>query len=58
MWSVRFRNKQVKRFKFPIRTIPEGTLVPDGGFNDGDGDLKGPGLRTEPESLGTELYKK
>jgi adenylylsulfate reductase subunit B len=58
MWAVRFRNKQVKRFKFPIRTTPEGSIEPDAGFGTGTDDLKDPGLRTEPGSLGTELYKK
>jgi adenylylsulfate reductase subunit B len=58
MWSIRFRNKQVKRFKFPIRTIPEGTLSASGGFAEGGDDLRSPELRTEPESIGTELYKK
>jgi adenylylsulfate reductase subunit B len=58
MWSVRFRNNSVKRFKFPIRTTAEGSIVPDAGFQSGTGDLKSPLLRTEPESLGTELYKK
>jgi adenylylsulfate reductase subunit B len=58
MWAVRFRNKMVKRFKFPIRTIPEGTADPDAGFSTGSDDLKSPELRTEPESLGTDLYKK
>ena len=56
MWSIRFRNKQVKRFKFPIRTIPEGTLETNGGFSDGDSDLKSQDLRTEPDSLGTDLF--
>jgi adenylylsulfate reductase subunit B len=27
MWAVRFRNKRSKRFKFPIRTTPEGTIA-------------------------------
>lgn len=58
MWSIRFRNQQVKRFKFPIRTIPEGTLVPNGGFSENESDIKAPELRTESESLGTSLYKK
>jgi len=58
MWSVRFRNKMIKRFKFPIRTIPEGTIEPDAGFETGSDDLKSPLLRTEPDSLGTELFKK
>ena len=25
MWTVKFRNGMIKRFKFPIRTTPEGT---------------------------------
>ena len=30
MWTVKFRNGSVKRFKFPIRTTPEeGSAVPD-----------------------------
>ena len=32
MWTVKFRNGMVKRFKFPIRTTAEGKAVPDGGF--------------------------
>lgn len=28
MWTVRFRNGQTKRFKFPIRTTPWGSIVP------------------------------
>ena len=32
MWTVKFRDGSVKRFKFPIRTTPEGTAEPDGGF--------------------------
>ncbi len=58
LWSVRFRNNNIKRFKFPIRTIPEGTLSPDAGFATHDDDLKSPFLRTEPGSLGTDLYTK
>ena len=52
MWTVKFRNGTLKRFKFPIRTTPEGTAVPNGGFNDGSGDLKSPMLYTEPTSCG------
>ena len=40
----------LKRFKFPIRTTPEGSAVPDGGFTTGTDDLKSPLLFTEPES--------
>jgi adenylylsulfate reductase subunit B len=50
MWTVKFRNGIVKRFKFPIRTTDEGTAVPDGGYGDGAGDLNGPDLYTEPAS--------
>ncbi len=32
MWTVKFRNGTVKRFKFPIRTTPEGKAEPAGGF--------------------------
>jgi adenylylsulfate reductase subunit B len=54
LWSVRFRSGQVKRFKFPIRTIPEGTAEPDAGYDTADPDLSSPTLRTEPGSLGTD----
>jgi adenylylsulfate reductase subunit B len=26
MWTIKFRNGSVKRFKFPIRTTPEGSI--------------------------------
>jgi adenylylsulfate reductase subunit B len=51
-WTVKFRNQAVKRFKFPIRTTPEGTAAPDGGFESGSDDLNGPYLFTEPASSG------
>ena len=28
MWTVKFRNGTIKRFKFPIRTTPEGSIEP------------------------------
>lgn len=58
MWSVKFRNKKLKRFKFPTRTIPEGTASPDAGLATGTDDLKNPLLRTEPESLGVNELPK
>ena len=58
LWSVKFRNNMIKRFKFPIRTTPEGTIKPDAGFETGTNDLKSPLLHTEPESLGTSLFTK
>jgi adenylylsulfate reductase subunit B len=51
MWTVKFRNGTLKRFKFPIRTTVEGAAVPSGGFEDA-GDLDSPALFTEPASLG------
>ena len=36
MWSIKFRNGTQKRFKFPIRTTPEGSIDPYGGKPDAD----------------------
>lgn len=52
LWTVKFRNGMLKRFKFPIRTTEEGKAEPSGGFNEGDGDLNSQALSTEPESSG------
>ncbi|MFI5115638.1 MAG: adenylyl-sulfate reductase subunit beta [Terriglobales bacterium] len=51
MWTVTFRDGTLKRFKFPIRTTPEGAAVPDGGFET-KADLNSTALFTEPSSLG------
>jgi adenylylsulfate reductase, subunit B len=51
MWTVKFRNGTLKRFKFPIRTTAEGTAVPNGGFAD-HGDLNSTALAAEPAALG------
>ena len=56
MWTVKFRNGNIKRFKFPIRTTEEGTAVPNGGFNEGNGDLRSPMLFTEPESVLADFF--
>ena len=53
MWTVKFRNGSVKRFKFPIRTTPEGKAVPDGGWAN-EPDLNSQDLFTEPASLGLD----
>lgn len=55
MWTIKFRNGMIKRFKFPVRTTPEGTADPLGGFAEGSGDLKSIELMTEPASLGCVL---
>ncbi len=52
MWTVKFRNGTLKRFKFPIRTTEEGKALPDGGWSTNNNDLKSNVLFTEPESLG------
>ncbi|MCC6247373.1 MAG: adenylyl-sulfate reductase subunit beta, partial [Rubrivivax sp.] len=31
MWTIKFRNGKIKRFKFPIRTTAEGSIDPYGG---------------------------
>ena len=51
MWTVKFRNGNLKRFKFPIRTTPEGEAAPDGGYET-KGDLNSKELYTEPASTG------
>lgn len=53
MWTIKFRNGNIKRFKFPIRTTPEGKAVPDGGWKT-EGDLDGLNLLGEPASLGLD----
>jgi adenylylsulfate reductase subunit B len=54
MWTVKFRNGNVKRFKFPIRSIEEGTAAPQGGFDNGPATLGDELLATEPASLRLE----
>jgi adenylylsulfate reductase subunit B len=51
MWTVKFRGGAIKRFKFPIRSIPEGSVSPDGGFGVGPGTLDDQLLYNEPASL-------
>ena len=48
MWTVKFRNGTIKRFKFPIRTTPEGSIEPYKGLPEANiDDIKKPGLFTE-----------
>jgi len=53
MWTVKFRNGSVKRFKFPIRSTPEGKADPSGGFAT-NADLDSCVLATEPDSAGLD----
>jgi len=55
MWTVKFRSGALKRFKFPIRTTPEGQADPLAGHDTGTEDLKDECLCTEPGSLGYEF---
>jgi len=58
MWTVKFRSGLVKRFKFPIRTTPEGKAQPSGGWDTAP-DLDSPVLYTEPDSIGmSEMWTK
>ena len=54
MWTVKFRDGAVKRFKFPIRTNAEGSAQPLGGYEEGDGDINSVNLMTEPKSAGVD----
>lgn len=49
MWTVKFRNGNVKRFKFPIRTTAEGSIKPYDGKPDGKS--------LEDEHLFNETYE-
>ncbi|HCR04896.1 MAG TPA: adenylyl-sulfate reductase subunit beta [Gemmatimonadetes bacterium] len=53
MWTVKFRDGQIKRFKLPIRSTPWGSIVPFEGMPDPTlDDLKGQGLCQEAQFLG------
>ncbi len=53
MWTVQFRDGQLKRFRFPIRTTPEGSVVAYSGVPEASAEgLKDQMLAGEPEALG------
>jgi adenylylsulfate reductase subunit B len=53
MWTVRFRNGQTKRFKYPIRTTPWGSIEPHAGLPAADLTLlKAPGVCGQDKYLG------
>ena len=54
MWTLKFRNGTLKRFKFPIRTTEEGKAQAFDQYPTGDDDLKSPTLMCEPAGLNTE----
>ena len=51
MWTVKFRNGMLKRFKFPIRTTEEGKAQPTGGYGTANDNLNDQALAQEPEAL-------
>jgi len=56
MWTVKFRNGKIKRFKFPIRTTPEGSIQAHEGFPEAKiEDLDNELLFSEPETLGVDF---
>jgi adenylylsulfate reductase, subunit B len=53
MWTVKFRNGQMKRFKYPIRTTPWGSIEPHLGLPlPTPEEAKGPGLCGQEKYLG------
>jgi adenylylsulfate reductase subunit B len=53
MWTVQFRDGRIKRFRFPIRTTAEGSVVAFSGVAEAtDEGLKSQLLAGEPEQLG------
>ncbi len=57
MWTVKFRSGKLKRFKFPIRTTPEGSVDPYAGVPEADmSKIKEPGFCTH-QGAGKEMPK-
>lgn len=53
-WTVKFRNGNIKRFKFPIRTTPEGSIDPYAGKPAADlSKIAQPGFFTHTKPLRT-----
>ncbi len=53
MWTIKFRDGRLKRFKYPIRTTPEGSIKALEGFPEAKvEDLDKQLLFAEPEMLG------
>lgn len=55
MWTITFRDGRIKRFKYPIRRTPEGSIKPLEGIPEAkEGDLGKHELLKEPELLGVK----
>jgi adenylylsulfate reductase subunit B len=57
MWTIKFRDGRIKRFKYQTRTTPEGSIKPFDGFPEANpADLSNQYLLGEPAIMGiTEL---
>ncbi|HIC85159.1 MAG TPA: adenylyl-sulfate reductase subunit beta [Desulfobacterales bacterium] len=59
MWTITFRDGRIKRFKYPIRTTPEGSIKPFEGFPEANpDDLDNQLLFSEPQMLGVDELPK
>ncbi len=54
MWTIQFRNGNLQRFKFPIRTTPEGSINPKNDVHKGK-DLNSNLLTDEEQDSGFKL---
>ncbi len=55
MWALKFRDNTIKRFRFPIRTTPWGTIVAHEHATDPqESDLKHQGMAAEDHYLGVD----
>jgi adenylylsulfate reductase subunit B len=55
MWTITFRDKRIKRFKYRTRTTPEGSIMPLDGFPEANvADLNNQLLLGEPDIMGVE----
>ena len=53
MWTVKFRDGSLKRFKYPNRTVPEGAIEPYKGIEEAKKEeLKSPLLAGEAQKIG------
>ena len=55
MWALKFRDGTLKRFRFPIRTTPWGTIEPHGHASEPrPDDLRTPAMSDESHYLGVD----
>jgi adenylylsulfate reductase subunit B len=55
MWTIKYRDGRIKRFKYPIRTTPEGSIRALEGFPEPTAeDLKTQLLMGEPDIMGVK----